>query len=287
MSYFILSILLNIGIYQIFRQAGRNKIDLFGILLTNYLTCVAIGLSVEIGFGLSYGQLTWPPAQVGALSLGLGIIFLSCFYLLARFTAHYGAGAAGVVSRVSMVLPVLFFHLSQDEPVSFLAWLGIALALISPWLLLPLGGSPGAGPRFFFFAFLVFIGYGSIDIGLKITESMASKHGVLPRQLTLYIFTSACAAGWLVKLASGKITISKPVWKWGLALGLVNFFSIFLFIKALPLIPIPLSLLFPLNGILILLGATLVSVWLFGERLTKKAWLGAAIAVLAIALMSV
>lgn len=287
MPYFILSVLLNITIYQIFRQAGRHQIDLFGMLLANYLTCVAIGLSAELGIGLSSGKLELPPSPVWAWALGLGFIFIACFYLLARLTADYGAGVGSIVSRVSMVWPVLYFHYSEKEAVSPLAWLGLCLALASPWLLVPLRVNPGTTLRFIALVFMVFVGYGLIDIVLKLTERIATTHGVLPRQLTLYIFSSACAVGWLAKLLGPQRSLPKTAWIWGLALGLVNFFSIYLFIKALPIISIPLPLLYPLNGILILLGATLASIALFGERLTRKGWLGVAFAVGAIVLMSI
>jgi len=280
MAYFVIALSLSIAIYLIFKHAGNRCIDIFSVVLFNYPVCVTIGI-LHL---LASHKAVYISKPIGAWALVLGGLFIASFFLMAKLTQQKGVGVASVVSRVSLVLPVIFFHFYDARHFSIGLFAGIILALASVFLIsdanTKLSKLLGVLP------ILVFLGYGAVDIGLKLAQNSIVNLNAAEHELTLAIFFMAGVYGWLAKFIF-KIEISAKAILLGFVLGIVNYYSIYFFLLALQYSGIPSSIIFPLNGIIILLGANIASILLFKESIKTRKVLAISLAVLSIVLLNI
>ena len=73
----------------------------------------------------------------------------------------------------------------------------------------------------------------------------------------------------------------------GTVLGIVNYYSIYLLLKALQYKGFESSTLFTINNVSIVMLSTLVGLILFKEQLSPKNWIGIALAVVSILLIAI
>lgn len=281
MIYFAIAVLLGISIYLIFRYVGQLKLHTFTVILVNYWVCGLVGLTHVFIEGETHAAI-WKVSIPWAV--GIGLLFVSTFYLIAVLTKERGVGISSIVSRVSLVIPVLFFLVFYQETISIWQILGIAMSLVAI-ILINLKKGSEVGKATFLLPAIAFFGYGLIDILLKLAQDHTSKSTESYHVLTTSIFLMAGIYGGLFKLIKG-IPISKPAIKAGVFLGLINYYSIFFFFAALEHLDVPSFIIFPLNGVLILLGANLSSTLLFKEPLGSRKLIALGLAVAAIILLN-
>lgn len=280
MIYLALAVFLGVCIYWIFKFAGMRELDLFSVIMLNYPVCVFMGamhlLGTEELSQLNTEALLW--------SAGLGLLFITMFNLMAVLTKKEGVATSSVVSRLSMVLPTLFFFVLHDHAMSLFNWLGLALAMGAVFLLN--AGASGSGQRLLgWLPLVVFLGYGAVDIVLKLAElRLGSAKGNF-HLMSMGTFFFAGVYGLLYKGFKGIRTDKKHVTV-GVVLGGINYYSIVFFLWALNTTSISPAVIFPLNGILILTIATVGSIFLFKESVSKQKLLALGLAVAAIVLLS-
>jgi len=131
MFYILLTVLANVLIFVLFKLFDRYHIDTFQAITVNYLFafCVAVLFS-EAPFVAS--EILDAPWIGGAL--GLGLMFVIGFYLVALTAQKLGMSAVSVSSKMSVAIPVAFGIFAYGESSSFLKISGIILALIAVYL---------------------------------------------------------------------------------------------------------------------------------------------------------
>jgi len=90
----------------------------------------------------------------------------------------------------------------------------------------------------------------------------------------------------IVYLLYKKQIPSKKSLLFGLVLGIPNYFSIYILLKALEGSGLESSIVFPINNMGVVLVSTLISLIWFGEKLSIKNYIGVAISILAISLIA-
>lgn len=278
MIWFGLSTLFSSAIYLIFRKVGRVESDLVPMVAVNYLTCSLLGVLMVSGFN----QWESFNSTLGTYALLLGSLFISFFSLMGKTTQRFGVAVSSLVSRVSLVVPFTVFIFVEGGNFSFQKLIGIALALTAITLSI---GKPAAGKssKSWWLPLSVFLGYGIIDVLLKMAESSANGEPVA-HLLSFLIFSMAAVYGVSWTLI-GRRPIKKEHITWGIALGVVNYASIFLLFLGIRHSGLDASVLFPINGILILVLSTLGSVLLMKETLKMRQAIGLGLAIVAILLL--
>jgi drug/metabolite transporter (DMT)-like permease len=124
-----------------------------------------------------------------------------------------------------------------------------------------------------------------VDVSMK-TFSEVYAGAVDEAVFLLFVFAVACLIGVASVVRTGLAGGGWPrpeVYTWGIGLGIVNYGSAAFLLLAIERLSGP--FVFPVNHISVVLGAALLGVLAWGERLSRANWLGLAVAGLALALL--
>ena len=284
MIFLALSILLNSLIFALFKVFGLRKINTFHAIVANYFVCVITG-TLFTGINNVLDQpynSTWV-----FIALVLGAVFIIIFYLMALTAQKFSMAAASIASKMAFVMPVLFslYFLRIESNFLLYNFIGVALALIATYMSSVSSSShPIVGSKFIWLLpVFVFLGNGLIDITINYTNLNfidETNITVFP----IYIFLSAAVIGGLVLLLKGeRITIRGIIA--GIVLGIINYFTVYAFLKALGQLENNGAFVFPIFNTGIVVLSALIGLFVFHEKLSKLNKLGIAMAVIAITLV--
>lgn len=103
----------------------------------------------------------------------------------------------------------------------------------------------------------------------------------------LFVFGVAWLTGLVAVVRKGRRTKTWPSRSaigWGIVLGLVNYGSADFFLRAIGVLPGP--FVFPANSIAIVMGAAVLGIVVWGERLSRANWAGLGLAAAALLLLT-
>ncbi len=262
MGYLILAILCSVGIAHLFKQTERKRIPGFALLTVNYAIASIIALSSFEEFRLLLHN------QQGMIySLIIGFLFVLSFFLLMQTIGKSGIAVPVSLMRLSAVLPTIGSIILFQESPRMMQWIGITVAFIA----LPLAGDytnvdfkkRKTWSNGFLLGILLFFIVGTADFLFKvITELNQNLHA--STILSVVFPTSFIVASFFTIV--NRQSINPPVIGYGILLGLLNYFSTFFFIKALQILPG--MMVYPINGIGIILISTLTG-WIFWQERLK------------------
>ena len=255
----------------------------------NYFTCY-ITATIYIGdLPSSSSTLTaswFYPAII------LSIVFIAIFNLTAICTQQLGMAKTIVYQKMSLIAPTLLGLAFFGEIFSWQKSLGILLAIGAVYCLSGLNPNKESGKlftnRYEIFGILVFLGSCCIDGTLYLLEA---KQIVANADVNfvahLFLFAGIFGTLFIILKKSRKapIIIGTKEIIGGIALGIPNFFTIYLIFKILDL-GFEGSSFFPIQNVGILALATITGVLIFKERLSKLNIIGLAMALLTIILLS-
>lgn len=284
LGYLLLSIALSSGIFMVFKAVGKLKLELFPIVVINYVTCFLLGnllLGSEHIFRGEMFQLT------GFLpTASMGLIFVGTFLLMGISTHTAGASMSAMASKMSVVIPVLVAVLFLGETIGLKGFTGVILALISVYLV---SSGSGSSLKFDPILLLVFLGSGMVDTGLNLIK-YANFKGFNNLQFATITFGGAATVALIVScfqrqrwklFLEGKYFIGVSL---GVILGAVNYFSIVALYAAIDAFKGQTGIFFTLNNIGVLLLTVLLGYFL-GEKYNKKTVVGIIFAIIAILLL--
>ncbi|TVZ55199.1 EamA-like transporter family protein [Lutibacter sp. Hel_I_33_5] len=284
MIYLALSILVSSLLFVIFKLFDVFKINTLQAIVVNYAIALLYGLftsntSVSI---VEIPQQNW---FFGAFCLGF--LFISIFNVMGITAQRNGLSVASVSGKMSVVIPVIFGIIVYNEDVGFVKIVGIVIALFAVYLSSAKSDTTPVKFKNLLFPLLLFIGSGVLDTGLKYVETTSVLKGEEPLFLAT-IFGCAFVLGLLVvlfQIIKGKF---KFHWKnilGGILLGVPNYYSMELLLKAFKT-DIDSSTLFTINNVGIVVLTTVFALLFFKEKLIKKNWVGFALAIISILLVS-
>ena len=285
MIYLILAIVFSSGIFVTMRFFERFDLDNHQALMWNYVFATATGFLICRHFDTV-------PELVGESWFGLAILtgfwFIFTYLLMTTSTQTSGITITSLSSKLSVVLPtmagVLIFHEKLNVKVS----IGIVLALVA--LVLVVGGgskSPAEQRRAnWVLPVLIFFGTGTGDILMKLNEQRNSGDDMGFMIAFIYLIAMLFS----ILLVAHDLLRGKSKWQnksilGGVSLGVINFFSTFCVFHAMRYFSN--VVLFPIYNIGVVCLTALIGWLLFKEKLTKKNYLGLAIAIIAVVLITV
>ena len=290
MFYLLLTILANVAIFMAFRSYTKLGINTFPAIITNYGVCVITGV-LYTGFSNVSSEVD-TSAPWFYMAMVLGIIFVSTFYLMARTTQLRGVSVATVASKMSLAIPVVFSLFILKLGTNNLDnwnYLGIILAFVA---IIMVSKKEKEGVikkqpltlKYIALPLAVFLLGGVIDTSLNyanhhyVTEATEA---VFP----IFIFGFAFIIGLTIAIVRG-IKFTRKDILGGIYLGVPNYFSIYLQLKALSAFDNNGAILYPSLNIGIIIASTLMAIFLFKEKLSRINMIGVSLAIIVILLLS-
>ena len=260
----------------------RRRIDDLATITINYMVAAAFGLLLVRGKGETE-VLFSPEWTVPALSIG--VLFIILYLIMIRSAITSGITITAVASRMSVIIPVLAGFWLFHDAVSLLKLLGIALALLSFFLVLKPPGKFNTNYAAIFLPVLLMVGIGFNDTLMKYMQV----HFISGReiQFLVVVYFASLIVG--VILLGLKLYRKGILWNWpvipaGVLLGLLNFGSTLFLLRAMSTIES--SVLFPVFNIGVIILSALTGIAFFRERLRKLNWVGLGLAAIAIYLIT-
>jgi drug/metabolite transporter (DMT)-like permease len=285
LGWTLLSILLSSLLVILFRVLRRYRVHVLQTVVFNYWVCVLIGLAITPGYWAWAARL---PAGAWGLAVLQGGLFLGSFFLIGYASTRVGLAYAGMLSKMSVILPTLASFLFFGDAMPWTRWLGVGLAFVAVYLLhLPyLRAGQLEAKHVLLLSLLLLIGTGLADTNLKVFDYYYGQQ-VPEFVFTITLFGVAAVLGSLVLLIRWGLGLGSPQLRnvlSGLVLGVPNYFSIIVLLLALR--QVAGTLFFPLNNVGQLLIISLAGIVLFRERYPPLSWLGLGLAMVAILLVS-
>lgn len=290
MIYLLLSILTASGLNILFKIFGHRSMDLFKVIMVNYVVCFLIG---QFFSPTPIGWTEMLEARWFSYAAVLGIIFIVGFNIIAQTVHYFGITLATVMQKMSLLISVIFAILYFGEGVSFLKIIGLILALLSILLITKrekkevTASSAKERYRHLYLPIFTFLLSGLIDSMLL----FLSKRGIVlttdPHFITVLFGMAAVSAGlyYLYLRVLKKIeNLTMGELLAGIILGSINYFSIYFILRLLQT-GWDGSILFPMNNIGILVVSAIAGIVFFKEGLRRWNWLGLLLALMALAIL--
>lgn len=272
MIYIVLSILTSSAILLLFKWFGNLGIVARHAIMINYAVAAITGIIVFMPSNHWFDQpWFWP-------SMFMGILFYVIFSVMSRVAQTNGVAVGVVITKMSVILPVFIGLSLLGEQFSWLKIIGITAGLSAVFL--TTNGHIKSGA--IIWPVVLFFGSGLIDSLLNLFQKWsvsAAEFPVFSSTLFSFAFLTALAHHLMQKTERN---VSSRSIMGGLALGIVNFGSIYFLLKSLALPHWESSVIFPLNNFGIVLLSTLGAMVFFKERPNAKNWLGIGLSFVAI-----
>ena len=283
MVYLILAIVCSTGVFVAMRLFERFKLDNHQALMWNYVFAAGTGFLMCKQFD--------KPAQLVAepwfgLSLLTGFWFIFTYLLMTVSSQRSGVTVTSLSSKLSVVLPTLAGVVLFSEKLNLIATMGIVLALVA--LVLVVGGksqTDKSNKINWLLPVFIFFGTGTGDILMKLTEQRNQGNNM--SFMIAFIYFIALLFG--ILLVVSDLIRGKSKWQWksalgGIGLGVINYFSTYCVYNAMRCFDN--VVLFPIYNIGVVSLTALTGWLLFKEKLTWKNYLGLAIAIIAVILIT-
>lgn len=285
MLFLILGIACNVMLLLVLRGFKKYGVEPFPAIVVNYFVAATLSLAFTSSRRV-FIEAThlWGPALL------LGVLFVSVFFLISLTTDRIGVSVASVANKMSVVIPVAMAFLLYGDEVTFLKISGILLALLSVVFVSSRGGAAkGTDKAGWLLPLAVFLGSGIIDALVNYAQKEVVRSVDETACLTGLFFYAAGLFGLLAfllfyrrkkELNYGRTMLA------GIVLGLPNYFSIYLVMRAISDNVMQSSVLYPVVNVGVVLGSTLCAFFFFSEKLSLTNWLGIVLSIAAIGLIT-
>lgn len=285
MIFLILSILVSALFSISFKVIAIKNINAFQSIVVNYIVAGILGF---ITTKSNVTPLTIFEQPWILVSIGLGVVFIGSLFVIAETTAKYGISVAQVANRMSVVITISIAILFYNDKLSIIKIIGIALALASVYLVSHKEKvEKSLQKSWWVLPLIVFILGGIIDSSINYAQRYLLNANDFDAFLST-TFATAFVFGFIILLYQLIIKKEKfqlqsvPV---GMLLGAINFGTMYFIICALNSNVLEASALFPVNNLSVLTLSTLISVFVFKEKLSFKNWLGLGLSLMAILIL--
>ncbi len=266
----------------LFKEFDKREVDTLPAIVFNYFGAILLGLVLFVTpnqFVLIHQQDWFVSALV------VGGLFLLNFFLISKTAVHQGISIATFSNKISLVFPVIFTIVYFGESTSILKIVGIALALLSIFLLtFKSVNSKFSSKGSASYPLLIFVFTGIAETLINFTQKKWFTSADEISYFVVSAFFISFVLG-VVLLVVKKIKISRKSFVAGLVLSIPNTFGLYYFIQALNQ-NFDSSSVLPIINIGTLMFAILIGYFLYKEDLTPRNWLGVIAAIGSILLLS-
>ncbi|MDQ7990900.1 MAG: DMT family transporter [Candidatus Dactylopiibacterium sp.] len=282
MIHVLLAAACSVLVFVLLKLARARGVDVAQAVTWNYL---AASVLCALLLRPPMASLQHPDAPWGPL-LALGVLLPSLFIVMAFAVREAGIVRTDIAQRLSLLLSLaaaFVFFGEQPGPVK-LAGLALGLVAVLCILLRPVGATP-LHPRALPALLTVWAGLAVVDVMLKKIAAAGTPSGASLQ--VSFVIALLCMLLWQGSRAlRGQTRFTLRNFGAGLLLGALNFGNILFYVMAHKALPSQPAVVFASMNIGVVVLGTLVGAFGFGERLSRLNWLGIALAVVAIALIT-
>jgi drug/metabolite transporter (DMT)-like permease len=209
------------------------------------------------------------------------------FLIMGTSSQQNGVGKTSVAVKMSMAMSVLIMMIGYNESVTFLKILGIVMALIGVVLVSRHEDDNSEKKGAEWMLIVLFIGSGLLDFVLNYVQKFELQH-LSPSLFSAIGFGIAGVIGSAVLAIRIKQGTTSFHWRnvlAGIALGIPNYFSIFLLLHAYTSTGWKDSTVLAIINVSVVIVSTLLGYFIFSEKLTKIKLIGAFAAISAILIL--
>lgn len=281
MIFLLLSILSSSAIFVVFKLFKKYNVNTLQAIVVNYFIAFAFGIMTTTT-AININNIVTSDWFYGAVVLGF--LFIAIFNVMALTAQKNGLSVASVASKMSVIIPIVFGIFIFKESIGALKITGIVLALIAVYLTSLKPKDDVVLTKSIYLPIILFLGSGIIDTSIN--------YFAPDDQIPLFsavIFAFAGIIGCLIlvyKSIRGTTRFKLNCIPFGLALGVLNYYSIYFLLKALRVQGIESSTLFTVNNVGIVAFSTLIGLLIFKEHISLKNWIGIGIAIISILLVT-
>lgn len=282
MIILLAAILLSAAILIAFKLFERFDISISQAIVTNYLVASILGFSMSGSF--SANTLTSEPWFLYAILTGISLIVV--FNIFGVSSQKAGIAITAVASKMSIVIPISIGILFYNDIIDIFKAGGIAVAIISFYLILQKNKSGKNIKRWILLLpLLLFLGNGINDSLLKHSERNYIHGEPITFLATAFFFSLVIGLIILaIQIISGKTKIRFRNIIAGTILGLLNWGSTYYFLLGLGIFKN--SFIFPVFNVSVVVISALTGYFVFREKLSMRNWIGVGLAVLSIILIT-
>lgn len=281
MIYLLLSVLASTGIFVVFKLVKKYNANTLQAIVINYITAFTCGM-IHSDVEISTDEILASDWIIGVFILGF--LFIAIFNVMALTAQKNGLSVASVASKMSVIIPIIFGIYVYDESYGFQKIIGILLALVAVYLTSVKSTNGHTKGASIFLPILLFFGSGTIDTSIN----YFAPDDMIPLFSAL-IFGFAFIIGCFVlayQFISGKSKFGLKSIPLGIALGIINYGSIYFLLNALRVDGFESSTLFTINNVAIVAFSTLIGLVVFREKISAKNWIGIVLALVSIVLVT-
>lgn len=280
-----LAILFSSFIFVIFKLFERYKIDVFQAIVFNYFTAFLCGILL---FGNEWNpnalnDITWLNYAIVA-----AILFISLFILMGLSSQKNGVAITSVAVKMSMAASVFGMIFLYNESFSTLKILGILFAfagvVLVSWQSKDIKENQ---KKSLWMLFALFFGSGILDLVLNYVQKIELKV-LTPSLFSAFGFGMAGIIGlvvFLFQLQQKKARFAFKNVLGGIALGIPNYFSIYMLIKSYKDTGWADSTVLAIINVSIVCMAALTGFLIFKEKINLTKGLGIGASLLAILML--
>jgi len=295
--YLLLSIAASTLIFIVFKLFSKYNINTLHAIVINYVVACICGLIAYDG-KIEIGEIINSDWFLGA-SL-LGFMFIAIFNVMALTSQRNGLSVASVASKMSVIIPVVFGFYAYKESMGLQKVFGIVMALVAVYLTSKNPKTTKNLTKGLWLPIILFFGSGIIDTSIKYIETTyLPENGIPIFSATVFVFAftiGICIIAYNNLIGKPKLSVEKiqtnttkdrfKVVFGGSCLGIVNYLSIYYVLKALDHESLESSVIFTVNNVAIVMLTTLIGLFAFKENISRTNWVGIALAIISIALVT-
>ncbi len=281
MIYLALSISCSVTVGVLLKLAKRYQISIAQVITWNYLFAIALS---AFFFRPAINDLNL--TSVSPIHAILGLLLPTIFVFLALSVQKTGLARTDIAQRLSLFISLTAAYFIFKENYSELKYYGIAVGFLAIIFTLYRKSTIGVGYGNWLYPLLVFIGFGVIDVGFK----LISQNTDLPYTTSLFLIfciafvLSLIYISYLALIKKTKLQLINFIC--GCVLGFFNFGNILFYMKAHRAMANDPSTVFAAMNMGVIICGSLIGILIFKEKLSKLNYLGLALALLAIILIT-
>jgi len=217
--------------------------------------------------------------------MALGILFFLIFYAMGYASAKIGVGITSASTKMSLIIPVLFSTFILKEELGLIRLIALLAALLSV-VLMSRNKDEKTNLRDILIPFLIFIGSGIIDTSINILQIETEKRQLSNETAVTLIFSGALIISLFLLLIRNRHLLKDfRSLGFGLLLGIPNYLSIYVMIKALGSGAFSSNQFYMVNNTGIMLLCFLLGLILFREKINVWKSLGLVLSIISIYLI--
>jgi len=284
MIFLILTVLQSTAIFAVLKLFDRFKVDNWQAITINYIVASGFGFIIyngDISANIIFSKDWFEFALI------LGVTFIATFFIFALSSQKVGVALTSVASKMSVVIPVIAGLILLQEEITWLAAIGVIIALFAFYLTLG-GGSKRSFPKkYVILPLILFLGNGINDTLMKYSEHhyVADSNDLILFLST--IFVASLVLGFTItakRYIDHKKSITLHTIIGGTILGLINFGSTYYILKSMGIFTS--SVVFPVTNAGVVTLSALVGWLFFKEKLSLRNWIGILLAIAAILMIA-